>query len=227
MWMDNWVLNTPASLWPAQEGYPFLFRFFEAKRRVVVLANSNRADQEAYQEVCAEADIPILRRKGGGGTVLLGPGCLIFTMAFYARDLFGNKEYFQNINELWIKAMESQGIGGVSQNGLSDLCIGAKKIAGTSLFRRKHLLVYQGSLLVESDLDAMSRYLPHPSREPDYRKKRSHKDFLICLHELGYKQSARQLAAGCVQFVSENLAPFLKHNALCRTQLFEVAPNLR
>jgi len=221
MWMDNWVLNTPPALWPVKGSHPFLFRFFEPKRPVVVLANANQAEQEAHVHNCAVDNIPILRRKGGGGTVLLAPGCLIFTMAFYAQKLFGNREYFHQINGLWIDALKSQGIGGLSQNGLSDLCIGEKKLAGTSLFRRKHLLVYQGSLLVHMDVDAMEKYLAHPSREPEYRQKRRHKEFLISLRDLGYEHPVSQLAQGCTSYVKAHLNDFLSQNALSREEICE------
>ena len=103
MWMDNWVLNTPKGLWPkyGDKNHPALFRFFESKSTVVVLASSNKSENEVNEKYCLDENIPILRRKGGGGTVLLSPGCLILTFAIYVKDLFNNSEYFHKINELW------------------------------------------------------------------------------------------------------------------------------
>jgi lipoate-protein ligase A len=219
MWMDNWVLNLPLPLWPPEpRGAPtthrILYRCFESKRNVVVLANSNQAEREAQQLHCAENDVPILKRKGGGGTVLLGPGCLILTFAFYAKDLFSNHLYFEIINDLWIRALKSGGIEGVKQRGISDLAMGDKKIAGTSLFRKKHLLVYQGSLLVHPNLEAISHLLAHPSKEPDYRQGRSHLDFLTTLREQGYTGSASDLAQICqVFFEKEAHAALHEHFA--------------
>ena len=85
--MDNWVLNLPEKIWPKyfcrQEiKHSIIFRFFETKRDVVVLSSSNKPDIEANVLECEKNNVPILRRKGGGGTVVLGEGCLILTFAF-------------------------------------------------------------------------------------------------------------------------------------------------
>ncbi len=189
MWMDDWVLGRPTQLWPtftnAQgQECPNLLRVFESTTTCVVLARSNAPEREVNQSYCAERNIPVLRRRGGGGTVLLGPGCQIVTFAFFARSLFDNARYFSIINDSWIAALESAaGIkpGTVVQRGISDLAIGNKKIAGTSLFRRKHLVVFQGSLLVDPDFETIERCLCHPSREPDYRMGRGHLEFLTSL----------------------------------------------
>lgn len=199
MWMDNWVLNLPRRAWPS----PVLFRFFETQRAVVVLANSNTVENEVQADVCAQKGIPVLTRKGGGGTVVLSPGCLVLTLAFYASDVFSNARYFSAVNELWIKALKENGIGGLAQGGISDITAGDKKIAGTSLFRKKHLLVYQGSLLVNPRIDLIESCLKHPTREPDYRNKRGHREFLTSVQMLGYSISAENLGLACTEFFNK------------------------
>jgi lipoate-protein ligase A len=196
MWMDEWVLNAPEE---ALRGR-VLFRFFETRRRVVVLSSSNKPEIETNTTACEADGIPILRRKGGGGTVVLGPGCVVLTLAFRARELFNNAAYFRQVNALWIEALGT--LGGfdateLATRGISDIAAGDKKIAGTSVFRRKHLFVYQGSLLVDPNFDAVSRYLAHPSKEPDYRAGRDHRSFLTSLRELGCPLSASDVASAC------------------------------
>jgi lipoate-protein ligase A len=72
----------------------------------------------------------------------------------------------------------------LSQNGLSDLTFGEFKVAGTSLFRSRNYLLYQASILVDTQLDVIDRYLKHPSREPEYRRGRSHGSFLRGLNSV-------------------------------------------
>ena len=206
MWMDNWVLNSPEKYWPKYklnhtQEFSFLFRFFETKRDIVVLSSSNKPDIEANILECEKNNVPILRRKGGGGTVVLGDGCLILTFAFYAKDVFGNNKYFQMINQLWINALKDAGCPELSQNGISDISYFDKKIAGTSIFRKKHLLVYQGSLLVNPNMEFISKLLAHPSREPDYRKGRDHNDFLTTTKKLGCPLSTLDLAIHCQKYL--------------------------
>jgi lipoate-protein ligase A len=210
MWMDNWVLNQPFRCWPkvncAPENHRILFRFFESVRPVVVLSSSNAAARETFEERCVAHGVPVLQRRGGGGTVVLGPGCLVLTFAFFAKELFSNQRYFSIINQLWADALGEAGIPGLVTRGHSDLAFADKKIAGTSLFRRKHLVVYQGSLLVNPDFELIGELLQHPSREPDYRRGRSHGEFLTSASELGYQGTARELGLHCTRFFEKHAA---------------------
>jgi len=206
--MDNFVLNLPRRFWPrvGAKDTPVLCRFFESKSSVIVLSASNKAEIEVHTNACAEEGIPILKRKGGGGCVVLGKGCLILTLAFYANNVFGNKNYFCKINDLWIKALREYGVANLSQNGISDICIKDKKIVGTSIFRKKHLLVYQGSLLVDPNLSQISQLLKYPSRTPDYRAGRSHSHFLTSLKKEEYDFDIEHLSQHCQSFFYSSLA---------------------
>ena len=64
---------------------------------------------------------------------------------------------------------------------MGDVAIDDLKVLGSSLYANREVALYQGSLLVDPDLDRIARYLPHPSREPDYRRGRSHAEFLTSL----------------------------------------------
>ena len=217
MWMDDWLLWQRFEDWPllqgAQHDYErFLFRFFAVENTAVVLANSNKQETEVNSRYCAEHHIPILRRRGGGGTVCLTPGCVVFTCGFYAKDLFSNQKYFSAINQLWIAALRTLGDFAIVEKGISDLAVAHQKIAGTSLFRRKHLVVYQGSLLVHPDFKLVSQSLCHPSQEPDYRQGRSHEDFLTSLRAHGFQGTAANVAASCQSFVQQHAHDFLKEH---------------
>jgi lipoate---protein ligase len=210
MWMDNWVLNLPQTLWPSS----LLFRFFVPSHTYIVLSSSNRPEIETKAEHIEKQNMLVLRRKGGGGTVVLSPGCLVLTLAFYARDVYANNSYFNAINDLWSQSLRQAGIPEVVTSGLSDLSIHGKKIGGTSLFRRKHLLVYQGSLLVDPNFTEIESSLAHPSREPDYRAGRSHRDFLTCTKELGCELTAHELALHCTNFFNSQAASILEPHFL-------------
>ncbi len=216
MWMDNFILNLPREFWPkfGPMQSPCLFRFFESKASVVVLSASNKAEIETNTTACAANKVPILKRKGGGGCVVLGPGCLILTFAFDAQNVFGNKEYFNQINHLWIDALKAVGVTNIAQNGISDICIKDKKIVGTSIFRKKHLLVYQGSLLVDPNMVLINQLLKYPSRAPEYREGRSHEGFLTSLKAEGYDFKMTALTLHCQKYFEANLEKCLKNSFL-------------
>jgi lipoate-protein ligase A len=186
-----------------------LVRAFESKRECVVMARSNRAEDEVNTAECEAARVPVLRRRGGGGTVVLGPGCQILTVAFFAKSYFDNDRYFSAINNSWISALH-QAIGpdcpALVQRGISDVAVGERKVAGTSLFRRKHLVVFQGSLLVCPDIERIAKFLRHPTREPDYRQGRDHLSFVTSLAHLGVQTSVAELSAVVESFLAKDLA---------------------
>src|ERR1041385_179712 len=53
-----------------------VLRFWESTERFVVLGYANALHREVNVAACEAAQIPIMRRCSGGGTVLQGPGCL-------------------------------------------------------------------------------------------------------------------------------------------------------
>jgi lipoate-protein ligase A len=150
----------------------------------VILGRSNKAAREALKSMCEEDSIPIMKRLGGGGTVLLHPGCLVVSVGTWVRDFYQNDLYFRMLNQAVIDTIQLQ-VPEISlgQRGHSDIVFQEKKLAGTSLFRSRNYLLYQASLLVDPKIPLIEKYLAHPSAEPDYRKGRRHSDFLIGLGE--------------------------------------------
>lgn len=56
-------------------------RFWESAQYAVIVGRSNDIDREVDGAACQCDDVPILRRPSGGGAVVLGPGCLCFSLA--------------------------------------------------------------------------------------------------------------------------------------------------
>jgi lipoate-protein ligase A len=134
-----------------------------------------------------EADrVPILKRYGGGGTVVLHGGCAVVSLGCWVQQPFQNRFYFWHINQAVISALSARWpqLAGLAQDGLSDLVFGSAKVAGTSLFRSRNYLLYQASILIDCRVGVIERYLLHPSREPEYRQGRSHRSFLQGLDAL-------------------------------------------
>ena len=103
------------------------------------------------------------------------------------------KRYFEMYNEIIIKALHSLGIKGLAQKGISDVCLRDKKVLGSSIYRNKDVLLYQAVLNISESVFSLEKYLKHPPREPNYRDKRSHKDFVTSLTAQGYHLSAEEI----------------------------------
>lgn len=155
---------------------------------------SGKAEEEVDLARLAQGDLPLFKRRGGGGTVLLGPHCLVLTLQARVRHFFRNLHYFAAINGAVIQALNTLTPAAYHPAGISDVAVENRKLLGSSLFRSQHYLLYQASILVELPLDLMDAILLPPRRQPEYRQQRTHGQFLTCLRDLGSQHSALNLA---------------------------------
>jgi lipoate-protein ligase A len=198
MWIDDQVLK--------HHDKSVYTKIFVPDFSAVVLGSANDADLEVNLQSCAKKDIPVLRRYGGGGTVVLYPGCVVVSIGCWVKDQFNNSRYFKGINQALIKALGKQWptMQELGQAGISDIVFGEKKVAGTSLFRSRNYLLYQASILVDLDIELVGSLLRHPTREPDYRRGRPHSDFLAGLIDIDPNVAS---AAEVVRSLEMNLLP--------------------
>ncbi len=158
-------------------------RIWEPTEYFVVLGRSNRAESEVNVEFCRTERIPILRRSSGGGTVLLGPGCLCYTLALPLAEIHRASGIARVTTEL----MERTAAGlrteltDVSVLGTSDLVWNGRKFSGNAQRWLRKAFIHHGTLLHNFDLEKLSRALAHPSRQPDYRQARPHAEFVTNL----------------------------------------------
>lgn len=201
MWIDDQVL--------AEHARPISLKCFVPETIAVVLGSSNNPESEVNQVYCREHKIPVLKRYGGGGTVVLYPGCVVVSVGAWIRQQFQNQLYFKQLNQSLIDVMSilEPRLSTLGQRGLSDISFENRKIAGTSLFRSRNYLLYQASIVVEPDLDLINASLLHPTKEPDYRSGRSHAEFLTSLSEVCGLTTADVQAT-----LEKNLAGTLQRN---------------
>ncbi|RMG44370.1 MAG: hypothetical protein D6718_10170 [Acidobacteria bacterium] len=160
-------------------------RVSRPRRTMVVLGRSGDPRRELLFENCREDGVPILRRRGGGGAVVLDPGNVLVAVAWPLPGLAGIRSAFDAITGWIIDALARIGVPGVERRGTSDLALGERKIGGSCIYRRRDLLYFAGTLLVAPRVELMERYLAHPPREPAYRAGRPHRAFVLALAEAG------------------------------------------
>ncbi|NDC64312.1 MAG: hypothetical protein EBZ59_10095 [Planctomycetia bacterium] len=164
-------------------------RAWMADSPVVVVGSSSRIEQEVDRSACDALGVRIVRRPSGGATVVLGPGCLMWTVVVPHPEGAPAIEriHADTLGPLRAElatAMAADGAA-VERRGSSDLVIlrdgQALKVSGNALRVRRNGVLYHGTLLDAFDLGLVGRVLRHPPREPDYRAGRPHADFLANL----------------------------------------------
>jgi lipoate---protein ligase len=182
------------------------YRVYEPTSVCAVLGAAGRPEQDLLLARLQADGIPWLRRRGGGGTVILSPGQVVLAVVKEVDSPFANREYAARINAWIVEAITAFGVKGAHPEGISDLAIGEKKIVGTSIYRKRLVLFYQASLLVSNDISLFTRYLAMPTKVPEYRKGRAHEEFCTTLAREGCTASVPEVMAALARVVEGRLA---------------------
>jgi lipoate-protein ligase A len=184
---ENLALDE-ALLLAAEEGHGGeMLRLWEWPRPAVVLGSGCRLADDVDESACVADGVPILRRSSGGGTVLLGTGCLLYSLIMsYSRDpdLSEIRSSYRFLLGRIGRALE-EGTGRIEQAGISDLILDGRKFSGTAQQRKRSYLLHHGTLLYAFDLTLLPRYLRQPIRQPEYRAGRDHMAFVRNLPQSG------------------------------------------
>jgi lipoate---protein ligase len=160
---------------------------------VIVVGQSNSPEKYVLLEKALIEGIPVIKRPTGGETVVLTPRMLIISLVLKSAKLPGSKDFFKRINNILIPLLEKSGLQGVCYRGISDLAVADKKILGSSIYRKPGMLFYHAVLNYGESPEYIASYLKHPAREPDYRKGRSHSEFVTTMEASGIKDSIPDL----------------------------------
>lgn len=158
-----------------------VLRFWECPKPFVVLGYSNKTGVEVHLDAAQRAGVPILRRCTGGGAVVQGPGCLNFSLILRIPEtgpLAGVMETNHYILQRHHDALVPVIGDALRVRGISDLTLRDLKISGNAQRRKKNCLLFHGTFLLDFDIELVEHLLPMPSREPHYRRRRPHREFL-------------------------------------------------
>ncbi|HEV8723031.1 MAG TPA: lipoate--protein ligase family protein [Candidatus Binatia bacterium] len=161
-----------------------LLRVWEPRDHFVVLGHSNRLHSEVNISACRRDQVSILRRVSGGGAVMQGPGCLNYCLILSSQAL-----RLRSIGAAfrYVLARHCRFIGklaGVQARieGFSDLTVAGRKFSGNAQYRKARYVLVHGTFLLNFDLSMIARFLRMPAKQPAYRQRRPHLEFITNLN---------------------------------------------
>lgn len=158
-------------------------RLWESPQTAVIVGRSSRVEEEVDLAACRRHGAPVLRRTSGGAAVVIGPGCLMYSLVLSSElrpGLRSIEETHRYVLEEMAAALGSLAPG-AGRRGTSDLASGELKFSGNSLRAKRGHLLYHGTLLYDFPLEVIGTLLVMPPRQPDYRAGRPHGEFLVQL----------------------------------------------
>ena len=159
-----------------------VFRMWELPSPAVVLGAGGSMAIDVNIAACEADGVPILRRASGGGTVLIGPGCLCFSLVL-AYDSAADLEDIRASNRyvLGRVAIALRPLAAARFEGTSDLAVNSLKVSGNAQQRKRRHFLHHGTIRCGFDLGLSEKYLPPPERQPEYRRNRAHTAFVANL----------------------------------------------
>src|SRR5262249_44963282 len=126
-----------------------VLRFWEWPAPAVILGAGCCLAADVDEVACRTDGVPILRRSSGGGTVLLGPGCLLYSLVLAYDRAPSLREVRPSYDYILgrIRAVLVDLLPGVEQAGISDLAAAGRKVSGNAQQRKRRHLLHHGTLL--------------------------------------------------------------------------------
>jgi len=161
-------------------------RVWVPKKPVVVLGISQKPEKEIFLERTRAAGVPVFRRRGGGGCVVLDEGCVCIGMRQPRREEHNLTHHLAHSSRVIQEVLNRHWDLEVKIEENHDLTLHGRKFLGCSLYMPRDYALYLCVILVKrSSLESIRDFLPMPSRMPSHRDTRSHDDFLIPLEDAG------------------------------------------
>lgn len=153
----------------------------------VILGQRDKPEDALNESKVLENNAVVMQRPSGGHSVVLSPRMIVVSMISFSHSLTAIKSFFYDCNMKIISALEAQGVKNLSIQGISDIVLNDRKIVGSSMYKGKDFLFFHAVINIGESSDYISQFLKHPATEPEYRKKRNHKEFVSSLIEQGHE----------------------------------------
>lgn len=171
---------------------PIVFYFWFTNNPSIVLGVSQNASEEVHLENASASGVPVLKRKSGGGSVVHDKGNLCYSLFIPEKlhpELPDVSRSFFFLGEIFSRSLLSLGIDArvvpLSDIAVADTDGELKKVSGNAQWRRRGIILQHGTFLLDMDLEAVSKLLPEPAKQPEYRRKRNHRQFIRNLSSYG------------------------------------------
>ncbi|MGZ8549509.1 MAG: lipoyl protein ligase domain-containing protein [Chitinophagaceae bacterium] len=202
-----------------ENSIPDTIRFLSFDPHCALIGYFQTVESELRTSYCRQEGIDVNRRITGGGALYWGTKDVGWEI-FASSESFSSKiKQMEDYYELFCSAASS----GINKFGLNssfrprnDIEIDGRKISGSGGTSIKRCFMFQGTLLVDIDLEIMLRALRVPIEKLKYNEINSLKERVTWLtRELGYCPSRAEIIKNLLEGFSETLETGYYFDELC------------
>jgi lipoate-protein ligase A len=204
---ENMALDEVLLELKADEKIPPTLRFLQFSHPAVLVGHHQSVEEEIRLDYCRTKGIEVNRRLTGGGALYWGRAELGWEIFISKRD----PRVPSRIEDLYRKMGETAARGlrhlGVQAHfrPRNDIEIQGRKISGTGGTELSGAILFQGTILVDFDVDEMLRALRIPTEKLQDKEIESVKERVTCLKwELGKTPSSSQIKSSLMKGFGES-----------------------
>ncbi len=188
------------------------FRFLQFDPATVLVGFHQSIQEEIRLSYCREQGIDVNRRITGGGAIYFDKSQLGWEL-ICQKSVFGvtvpNSAVFQRLCVPTIMALQNMGIDAAFRPR-NDIEVAGRKISGTGGTDSDAAFLFQGSLLVDFDVETMLRCLRVPVEKLKDKEIDSIKKRVTCVAwELGRVPQAAEIKAHIIEAVEKHMDVYL------------------
>jgi lipoate-protein ligase A len=195
---ENMAMDEVLLEWKSAETIPNTLRFLQFSNPTVLVGHHQSVEEEVRLGYCRAHGIEINRRLTGGGALYWGKNELGWEIYISKKD----PRIPSGLEDLYRKMGEAAALGfrhlGVRAyfRPKNDIEIQGRKISGTGGTELSGAILFQGTVLVDVDVDEMLRSLRIPTEKLQDKEIESVKERVTCLKwELGRTPSIQAVKA--------------------------------
>ena len=185
---DNMALDDTLLELKGRGETPNTIHFLQFSPKAVLVGFHQSIQEEVREEYCRHHGIHINRRVTGGGAILFDESQLgweIVCDKSFFNVKFPTNRVFRTLCEPVVSALENLGLEAVFRPR-NDIEINGRKISGTGGTESDDAFLFQGTMLIDFDVDTMLKSLKVPIEKLKAKEINSIKERVTCLNwEMG------------------------------------------
>ena len=203
---ENMALDEVLLELKAEDRIPPTLRFLQFSRPAVLVGHHQAVEEEVRLDYCRTRGIEINRRLTGGGALYWGEfelGWEIYVSKNDSRIPSKIEDLYRLMGQASARGLRYLGIP-AHFRPRNDVEVHGRKLSGTGGTELSGAILFQGTLLVDFDVDEMLRALRIPTEKLQDKEIESVKERVTCLRwELGRTPSPAQIRIALIRGFSE------------------------